>query len=386
MTGPADVQRAEFSAGGAEKSARSPAAAAGSAGQQDEPLLVVGDLRVQYRSRRGPRSARQIRAVDGVSFSVAGGEILALVGESGCGKTSIVRAIARLTEPAGGRVLFRGEDVSHVRRGALRRLRRVVQVVFQDPFESLDPRLNAYDTVAESLIVHRLGGDQSARRELVHAALEQVGLHPAGQIAGRYPHQLSGGQRQRLVIAGAMVLGPDLLIADEPVSMLDVSLRAGVLRVMLDLREQRGVSILFVTHDLSLAWVVADRVAVVYLGRIVEMGTADQVIQSPMHPYTQALVSVIPVPEAGAPRERILLSGEAPSASRVPPGCRFHPRCPLYRQLGEPANCRSEDPALLTPTAGEARTGPADPAATSTHAQRQPFGRAVACHYAKESS
>jgi oligopeptide/dipeptide ABC transporter ATP-binding protein len=334
-----------------------------------EPLLVVDDLRVRYRSRRGLRSARQILAVDGVSFAVASGEVLALVGESGCGKTSIVRAIARLTEPSGGRILFRGADVTRARKGALRRLRRAVQVVFQDPFESLDPRLNAFDTVAESLLVHRLGGDQAARRELVHAALEQVGLHPAERIAGRYPHQLSGGQRQRLVIAGAMVLGPDLLIADEPVSMLDVSLRAGVLRVMLDLREQRGVSILFVTHDLSLAWVVADRVAVVYLGRIVEIGTADQVIRSPLHPYTRALVSVIPVPEAGLPRERILLRGEAPSASNVPSGCRFHPRCPLYRQLGEPADCRSSDPALLPPSAAEATAG-----------------RAVACHYAKENS
>src|ERR1022692_2436842 len=329
----------------------------------EEPLLVVDDLRVQYRSRRGPRSRRKIRAVDGVSFAVAGGEILALVGESGCGKTSIVRAIARLEEPTGGQILFRGKNVTHVRRRALHRLRRVIQVVFQDPFESLDPRLTAFDTVAESLLVHRLGGDRAARRGRVLAALEQVGLHPAEQIARRYPHQLSGGQRQRLVIAGAMVLGPDLLIADEPVSMLDVSLRAGVLRVMLDLRESRGVSILFVTHDLSLAWLVADRIAVVYLGRIVEIGTADEVIAAPLHPYTRALVSVIPVPEAGLARERILLRGEAPSASSIPPGCRFHPRCPRYRELGEPERCRTEDPQLTPPP-----------------------GRAVACHFAKENS
>ncbi len=359
------------------------------------PLLTLQDLVVSYRSRRGPRSRRQIRAVDGVSFSLGTGEILALVGESGCGKTSIVRAIARLEEPAGGQVLFRGASIAHVRGPALRQLRRDIQVVFQDPFESLDPRLTAFDTVAESLLVHRLGGSRAGRRDQVLAMLEQVGLHPAEAIARRYPHQLSGGQRQRLVIAGAMVLGPDLVIADEPVSMLDVSLRAGILRLMLDLRDSRGVSILFVTHDLSLAWVVADRVAVVYLGRIVEIGPMDEVIRAPLHPYTRALVSVIPVPETTtARRERILLRGEAPSASRIPGGCRFHPRCPLYRQLGEPERCRTEDPALVAvPPAGR---GPAGTSKAGTHTDGASPGRigaaaagpehAAACHFAKESS
>lgn len=333
---------------------------------QGTPLLLVEDLVVQYVARRGPKARRQIRAVDGVSFSVGTGEILALVGESGCGKTSIVRAVARLEEPAGGRVSFRGGNVAHVRRRALRRLRRDIQVVFQDPFESLDPRLTAFDTVAESLLVHKLGGSRATRRELVLATLGLVGLHPADAIAPRYPHQLSGGQRQRLVIAAAMVLGPDLVIADEPVSMLDVSLRAGILRLMLDLRDSRGVSFLFVTHDLSLAWVIADRVAVVYLGRIVEIGPADEVIRAPLHPYTRALVSVIPVPETpaagnGAQRKRILLRGEAPSASRIPGGCRFHPRCPLFRELGEPDRCRTEDPALPG------------------------LGHSAACHFTKES-
>lgn len=327
-----------------------------------QPLLAVDGLAVSYRSRRGPRARRQIRAVDGVSFSLGTGEILALVGESGCGKTSIVRAIARLEEVAKGRVLLRGQDIAHIRQRALRRLRREIQVVFQDPFESLDPRLTAYDTVEEPLLVHKLAGSRAARREQVLAALEQVGLHPAETIARRYPHQLSGGERQRLVIAGAVVLGPRLVIADEPVSMLDVSVRAGILRLMLDLRDSRGVSILFVTHDLSLAWVIADRVAVVYLGRIVEIGAADEIIRAPLHPYTKALVSVIPVPETGAPRERILLRGEAPSASRIPGGCRFHPRCPLYRQLNEPARCRTEDPELSGAAHG------------------------VACHFAMEDS
>jgi len=330
----------------------------------DAPLLEVTDLAVTFRSRRGRRSRRQIRAVDGVSFGLGRREILALVGESGCGKTSIVRAIARLEETSGGEVLFRGRNIAHDRRLMLRQLRRDIQVVFQDPFESLDPRLTAFDTVEESLIVHRLGGDKSQRRELVLEALRQVGLHPADEIALRYPHQMSGGQRQRLVIAGAMVLGPDLLMADEPVSMLDVSLRAGVLRVMMDLRENRGISILFVTHDLSLAWVIADRVAVVYLGRIVEIGTADEIIKSPLHPYTKALVSVIPVPEAGRRDGRILLRGEAPNAANVPEGCRFHPRCPLYRELGQPDRCRTDDPALSDGATGHA----------------------VACHFAKGRS
>jgi oligopeptide/dipeptide ABC transporter ATP-binding protein len=322
--------------------------AAPSAASQSGAVLSVEDLRVSYRARRGPRSARQVRAVDGVSFDIGAGEILALVGESGCGKTSITRAITRLEEPAGGRVLFRGQDVAHVHGRELRGLRKDVQIVFQDPFESLDPRLTAFDTVDEPLAVHKL--DQSAG--VVHAALERVGLHPAADIAPRYPHQLSGGQRQRLVIAAAMVLSPSLVIADEPVSMLDVSLRAGILRLMLDLRDSHGTSFLFVTHDLSLAWVVADRVAVVYLGRVVEIGSALDVIRSPLHPYTQALVSVIPVPETGATRDRVLLRGEAPSAAAIPPGCRFHPRCPLYKSLGSPERCRTEDPAALAITDG----------------------------------
>jgi oligopeptide/dipeptide ABC transporter ATP-binding protein len=316
------------------------------------PLLSVDGLVVQYRSKRGPRAHRRIQAVDGVSFSLGTGEILALVGESGCGKTSIVRAVARLEELADGRVLFRGRNIAHTRRQALRRLRRDIQVVFQDPFESLDPRLTAFDTVEESLLVHKIGGTRAARGELVLTALRLVGLHPAETIARRYPHQLSGGQRQRLAIAAGMVLEPALVIADEPVSMLDVSLRAGILRLMLDLRDNRGVSILFVTHDISLAWVVADRAAVIYLGRIVEIGPMDEVIRAPLHPYTRALVSVVPVPETGPDRERVLLSGETPSPARIPAGCRFHPRCPLYRQLGKPERCRAEDPALSALAAG----------------------------------
>jgi oligopeptide/dipeptide ABC transporter ATP-binding protein len=333
------------------------------------PLLEVDDLFLHYSGRRGPRQERLVRAVDGVSFSLDKGEVLAIVGESGCGKTSIIRAIARLEEPTGGRVLFRGQNVAHVRKKELRALRREVQIVFQDPFESLDPRLTVFETIEEPLLVHRIGDTRSARRDIVFAVLERVGLHPAAEIAPRYPHQLSGGQRQRVVIAGAMVLGPDLVIADEPVSMLDVSLRAGILRLMLDLRDERGVSFLFVTHDLSLAWVVAERVVVVYLGRIVEIGTTATVIGAPRHPYTRALASVIPVPESGVRRERVLLRGEAPSAAKIPQGCRFRPRCPLYRQLGEPDLCRSEDPVLV-----------------AVEPRPDAEAHAVACHFYKEDT
>jgi oligopeptide/dipeptide ABC transporter ATP-binding protein len=284
--------------------------------------------------------------VDGVSFDVSPGEVLALVGESGCGKTSIARAILRLVEPNGGRIEFDGADITHLSSRALRPIRAGMQMVFQDPYESLDPRQTVFDLVAEPLAIHGRARDPGERRELVHGALERAGLLPAGSFARRYPHHLSGGQRQRVAIASAMVLEPKLVVADEPVSMLDVSLRAGILRLMLELRERRDLAYVFITHDLSLAWVVADRIAVVYLGRIVEVGPAADVIGAPKHPYTKALVSVIPVPEAGAAADQLVLVGETPSARNVPPGCRFHPRCWRADRLGRPAACSTEDPVL----------------------------------------
>jgi len=309
-----------------------------------EPVLDVRNLRVLYESRK--RKTNPVLAVDGVSFSIEAGEILALVGESGCGKTSIARAVMRLLEPQSGRIVFMGQDITHRKPRQLRKLRSGFQMVFQDPYESLDPRQTVFDLVAEPLQIHRLAREPSERRAAVYAALERAGLRPPAQIAARYPHHLSGGQRQRVAIASAMVLQPSLLVADEPVSMLDVSLRAGILRLMLELREQRDVAYLFITHDLSLAWVVADRIAVVYLGRIVEVGPSEDVISDPRHPYTKALVSVIPVPEAGAAAEQIVLRGETPSARKIPAGCRFHPRCWRYEALGRPERCVTDDPAL----------------------------------------
>lgn len=334
--------------------ARVPPAAAGA--RPDVPLLQVDDLAVHFPASRAHRDrlgrGLPVRAVDGVSFAVAAGEILALVGESGSGKTTIGKAVLRLVEPTAGRILHHGQDITRLRGGELRALRARLQTIFQDPYESLDPRQTVEELVTEPLTIHNRGSSPAARRDLVYEALASAGLQPPAEIAGRYPHQLSGGQRQRVAIAAAMVLEPELVVADEPVSMLDVSLRAGILRLMLDLRDRRGFAYLFITHDLSLAWVVADRVAVVYLGRIVEVGQADAVIRRPLHPYTRSLVSVIPIPSPHAARARIVLRGETPSPTAIPPGCRFAPRCWLRERLGSPEACTTIDPALLPIEAG----------------------------------
>jgi oligopeptide/dipeptide ABC transporter ATP-binding protein len=284
--------------------------------------------------------------VDGVSLEIVSGEVVGLVGESGSGKTTLAHALTRLVPISGGRILHRGIDITNLRGGELRRIRRRVQMIFQDPYESLDPRQTVEQVLLEPLTIHHLGGDDAERRRMVLSALESVGLTPASEFRRRYPHQLSGGQRQRVSIAAAMILEPELLVADEPVSMLDVSVRAGILGLMLELRRRRGLAFLYNTHDLSLAWVVADRIAVMYLGRVVEVGPADAVIRHPRHPYTRALVSVIPVPDPTSARLERVLPGETPSPSDIPAGCRFHPRCPLWLQLGNPDECVRSEPTL----------------------------------------
>ena len=315
-----------------------------------EPLISVVDLRVEYRGTRSSRDAsgrrQPVRAVDGVSLDVHPGEVVALVGESGSGKTTVAHALMRLVDPVGGRIVHRGRDITTLAGAELRGLRRSFQLIFQDPYESLDPRQTVAEILTEPLLIHGVGGTSEERARIVAASLASVGLTPPEEFVARFPHQLSGGQRQRVSIAAAMVLQPELVVADEPVSMLDVSVRAGILKLMLDLRRERDFAYLFITHDLSLAWVLADRIAVMYLGRVVEIGPSDAVIQRPHHPYTRALVSVIPIPDPKVRREQVVLAGETPSPTAAPTGCRFHPRCPLRRQLGDPEICERVDPTL----------------------------------------
>jgi oligopeptide/dipeptide ABC transporter ATP-binding protein len=317
------------------------------------PLLEVEDLVVRYPLHRGlagtvvRQARRHVHAVSGISFSVSRGEMVALVGESGCGKTTTAQAVLRLVRPEAGTVRFDGVDVTALAPRELRRLRRRMQIIYQDPYESLDPRVRVETTVAEALVVHR-EGTREERRQRVAQALELAGLSPPELYLDRYPHELSGGQRQRVAIAASLVLGPDLLVADEPVSMLDVSVRAGILTILDDLRD-RGLAVLMITHDLSTAARFADRICVMYLGRIVEEGPAVQVIENPQHPYTKALLSVVPRRD---PRRRVepqILRGETPNPISVPSGCRFHPRCPVVA-----ADCKTVDPELYAPAAAAA--------------------------------
>jgi oligopeptide/dipeptide ABC transporter ATP-binding protein len=316
------------------------------------PLIAVEDLVVRYPVARGlaamlaRKPHRFVHAVEGVSFTVQRGELLALVGESGCGKTTTAQALLRLVEPVSGRIEFDGSDITALEARALRPLRRRMQLIYQDPYESLDPRLSVRAAVEEPLLIHSLGGSKAERRERVREALARVELNPPELFLERYPHELSGGQRQRVAIAASVVLGPDLLVADEPVSMLDVSVRAGILNLLDRLREG-GLGILMITHDLSTAARFADRIAVMYLGRIVEEGPARAVVRDPQHPYTKALLSVVPRRDPRERAKREILSGEAPDAVRIPSGCRFHPRCPIAI-----ADCKGIDPALEPAGAG----------------------------------
>lgn len=306
-------------------------------------IIATDELFVEFRGHRGGPPAR---AVDGVNLDVAPGEIVALVGESGCGKTTLARTLLGLERPTSGRVTFRGEPLGY-RSGALKAFRREAQLVLQDPTGALNPRHTVYEAVAEGLRIHGIAADEPER---VADALSRAGLRPPERFFQRYPHELSGGQRQRVVIAGALVLDPQVIIADEPVASLDASVRGEILALLMKLRDDLGLAALIVTHDLGLAWNIADRVAVMYLGRIVEVGPVEKILTAPEHPYTQALLSVLPEATADEP---IVLSGEPPDPTRVPGGCRFHPRCPVLAsgradELGVADACRGEDLAVLT--------------------------------------
>jgi peptide/nickel transport system ATP-binding protein len=317
----------------------------------EQPLLQVEGLVSQYRSPRGlidslaRRSETVVHAVDDVSFSLNRGEMLALVGESGCGKTTTAQSLLRLIEPVSGSITFAGEDLVAVGQRRLSRLRQQMQLVYQDPYESLNPRYRVRQVIEEPLRIHGIG-TKASRAAMVEEALVRVELQPADQYADRFPHELSGGQRQRVAIAASLVVQPALLVADEPVSMLDVSVRAGIMSLLRRLCQEEGMGVLIIAHDLAVVAHFAQRIAVMYLGRIVEQGPTREVLSNPQHPYTRALCAVAPRREPSlAAAAASPLGGEPADATAIPSGCRFHPRCPVAVD-----ECRSVDPALhLTP-------------------------------------
>ena len=314
-----------------------------------ETLLEVEGLVTRYPVARGVvgavarRPKETVHAVEGVSFTIAPGEMVALVGESGCGKTTTAQTVVRMVESESGVIRFRGREITRLSARSLRPLRREIQMIYQDPYESLDPRFTVRDTIEEPLLVHRIARGKQEREAKVREALERAGLTPPDLFIDRFPHELSGGQRQRVAIAASLVLDPKLLVADEPVSMLDVSVRAGILSLLDGLRKD-GMGILMITHDLSTAAHFADRISVMYLGRIVEEGPAREVVRNPQHPYTRALITVVPKRDPNEQTTPQILTGETPNPIHVPSGCRFHPRCPIAED-----SCSRIDPSLQRP-------------------------------------
>jgi oligopeptide/dipeptide ABC transporter ATP-binding protein len=311
------------------------------AGQSQRDLLIVKDL-VKYFPVRGgllQKVVAQVKAVDKVSFTVKEGETLGVVGESGCGKTTVGRTVLRLIEPTSGEVIFDGVDVLKLKGKELKNMRRNMQIIFQDPYASLDPRIPVGESIAEGLKIHNIGTRESRYQKVIET-LRKVGLED--YHARRYPHEFSGGQRQRIGIARALALQPKFIVADEPVSALDVSIQSQVLNILKDLQKEYGLTYMFIAHNLSVVEHISDRVVVMYLGKVVEVTTRDELFANPLHPYTQALMSAIPIPDPTIRRERIILQGDVPSPLNPPKGCRFNPRCPVAMEI-----CSQIEPNLL---------------------------------------
>lgn len=313
-----------------------------------EPLMRIRQVVKDYRLRIGfiasllGKRAPEIKAVEAVDLDIAKGEVVALAGESGSGKTTLGKVLSLLEPPTSGSILFDGVQLEALSGKEKRRMRRHIQMIFQDPYESLDPRFTVFQTLQEPLVVHRIKGQGLTHRDMTRDVLNRVELRPPEDFLDRYPHELSGGQRQRVAVARAIILHPDFIVADEPVSMMDASVRAGVMNMMLQLKKELSLTYLFITHDLAVARYMADRIAIMYLGELVEVGNTETVINQPAHPYTQILLSAVPIPDPTYGRNRVTVPGEIPSPTNKPPGCRFHPRCPYMEDI-----CRHRQPDIV---------------------------------------
>jgi len=310
----------------------------------EKPLIKINNLAKWFPVRTGFFQAirsserKYVKAVDGVSFHINKGEIFGLAGESGSGKTTTGKVILRLLEPTAGNIHFKDKEITTLGKSEMKEFRRRAQIIYQDPYESLDPRMTIFDFVAEPLIVHKIGDVE----KLVTDALERSELTPPQEFFYRYPHELSGGQRQRVAIARAMILNPEFIVADEPVSMLDVSIRSSILELMVKLREELGISYLYITHDLATAKQVCDRIGIMYLGKLIEEAPIDELIDEPLQPYTQALIAAVPDPDPTIEKSKAMIKGEIPNPINLPPGCRFHPRCHYAQDI-----CRKKIPELI---------------------------------------